>query len=513
MMLYMIIIIIILPLLSFFLLAKFRRKPYPPGPKGWPLIGYLNLMDHYSHRGLAKLADKYGGLVHSRMGSLHMVVVSGPEEARQVLQTHDGVLSNRPATVAISYLTYERADMAFAHYGPFWRQMRKVCVMKLFSRRRAESWDSVRAEVDQMVRTVAASAGSPVNVGELVFGLMKSVIYRAAFGSQSKEGQEDFISILQEFSKLFGAFNISDFFPWLKWADLQRLNPRLAEARARLDRFIDVIIDDHIQKRSNGGGNGEVSGDNAAAESDMVDELLAFYGEKAELNESSEDLVNAIKLTKDNIKAIIMDVMFGGTETVASAIEWAMAEVMKAPAELKKVQEELAAAVGFNRKVNESDLENLPYLKCCVKETLRLHPPIPLLLHEAAKSCVVNGYHIPAKSRVVINAWAIARDKNSWDDPHSFKPERFLKDGAPDFKGSHFEFVPFGSGRRSCPGMQLGLYALDMAVAQLLHCFTWELPDGMKPSELNMDDVFGLTAPLASRLIAVPTPRLLCPLN
>ncbi|VFQ99878.1 unnamed protein product [Cuscuta campestris] len=470
----------------------------------------MNLMDHYSHRGLAKLADKYGGLVHSRMGSLHMVVVSGPEEARQVLQVHDGVLSNRPATVAISYLTYERADMAFAHYGPFWRQMRKVCVMKLFSRRRAESWDSVRDEVDQMVRTVAASAGSPVNVGELVFGLMKSVIYRAAFGSKSKEGQEDFISILQEFSKLFGAFNISDFFPWLKWADLQRLNPRLAEARARLDGFIDVIIDDHIQKRSNGGGKGEVPGDNAAAESDMVDELLAFYGEKAELNESSEDLVNAIKLTKDNIKAIIMDVMFGGTETVASAIEWAMAEVMKAPAELKKVQEELAAAVGFNRKVNESDLENLPYLKCCVKETLRLHPPIPLLLHEAAKSCVVNGYHIPAKSRVVINAWAIARDKNSWDDPHSFKPERFLKDGAPDFKGSHFEFVPFGSGRRSCPGMQLGLYALDMAVAQLLHCFTWELPDGMKPSELNMDDVFGLTAPLASRLIAVPTPRLLC---
>lgn len=502
-------IVLFLPFLSLLLLSKFRRKPYPPGPKGWPVIGYMNLMDHYSHRGLAKLAEKYGGLVHSRMGSLHMVVVSGPEEARQVLQAHDSVLSNRPATVAISYLTYERADMAFAHYGPFWRQMRKVCVMKLFSRRRAESWDSVREEVDRTVQVVGQAAGSPVNVGELVFGLTKSIVYRAAFGSQSKEGQEDFISILQEFSKLFGAFNVSDFFPWLKWADLQRLNPRLVQARTRLDRFIDAIIDDHMRKRD--GQMGEVSGENAV-ESDMVDELLAFYGEEAQLNESSEDLANTIKLTKDNIKAIIMDVMFGGTETVASAIEWAMAELMKSPTDLKKVQDELATIVGFGRKVEESDMEKLTYLKCCMKETLRLHPPIPLLLHEAAKPCEVNGYYIPAKSRVVINAWAIARDKSSWDDPHSFKPQRFLGEGAPDFKGAHFEFIPFGSGRRSCPGMQLGLYALDIAVAQLLHCFTWELPNGVKPSELNMDDVFGLTAPLANRLIAVPTPRLSCPL-
>ncbi|CAH9087115.1 unnamed protein product [Cuscuta epithymum] len=495
-------------LLLLFLLLRFRRKPYPPGPKGWPLIGYMNLMDHYSHRGLAKLAEKYGGLVHSRMGSLHMVVVSGPDEARQVLQVHDNVFSNRPATIAISYLTYDRADMAFAHYGPFWRQMRKVCVMKLFSRRRTESWDSVRQEVDQMIRIVAMSTGSPVNIGELVFGLTKDVIYRAAFGSRSKEGQDDFICILQEFSKLFGAFNVSDFFPWLKWADIQRLNPRLAKARVMLDRFIDTVIDEHIHKRKN--PEEEVS--NNQSGSDMVDELLAFYSEEGKVNESEDIQMNAIKLTRDNIKAIIMDVMFGGTETVASAIEWAMAELMKTPENLKRVQEELAAAVGFDRKVEEADLGKLTYLKCCIKETLRLHPPIPLLLHETAKACEVNGYYIPAKSRVVINAWAIARDKNSWADPHSYKPERFLKEGAPDFKGSNFEFLPFGSGRRSCPGMQLGLYALEMAVAQLLHCFRWELADGMKASELNMEDVFGLTAPLAVRLRAVPTPRLSCTL-
>lgn len=201
--------------------------------------------------------------------------------------------------------------------------------------------------------------------------------------------------------------------------------------------------------------------------------------------------------------------MFGGTETVASAIEWAMTELLKSRDDLKRVQEELAAVVGLDRKVNDSDLENLPFFKCVVKEILRLHPPIPLLLHESAVDTTIAGFRIPAKSRVMINAWAIGRDAGAWEDPDSFKPSRFLEEGAPDFKGSHFELIPFGSGRRSCPGMQLGLYAMELAVAHMCHCFTWELPDGMKPSELDMSDVFGLTTPKASRLIAVPSLRLL----
>jgi len=208
----------------------------------------------------------------------------------------------------------------------------------------------------------------------------------------------------------------------------------------------------------------------------------------------------------------MQDVMFGGTETVASGIEWAMAELMRSPEDLRRVHQELADVVGLDRRVEESDLEKLVFLKCAVKETLRLHPPIPLLLHETAEEAVVCGYHVPKGSRVMINAWAIGRNGDSWEEPEAFKPSRFLDPTVPDFKGSNFEFIPFGSGRRSCPGMQLGLYALEVAVAHLLHCFTWELPDGMKPSELDMSDVFGLTAPMASRLVAIPSKRVLCPL-
>ncbi|PKU68221.1 cytochrome P450 84A1 [Dendrobium catenatum] len=502
----------LLPLTILFLLSFLRRRPplpLPPGPKPLPIIGNMRMMGQLTHRGLARLADRYGGLFHLRLGFLHAVAVSTPEIAKQVLQVQDNIFSNRPATIAISYLTYDRADMAFAHYGPFWRQMRKLCVTKLFSRKRAESWTSVREEVDSTIKTLANKTGSPVNVGELVFNLTMNITLRAAFGTQSSDNEEKFISILQEFSKLFGAFNIGDFIPWLKWFDLNGINERLRKARLELDEFIDKIIEEHRRNPKEAD----------AEDTDMVDDMLAFFVDQTEEtggNAHTKDFQGNLKLTKDNIKAIIMDVMFGGTETVASAIEWAMAEILRSPDELKRIQTELNQVVGLTRKVHESDLEKLPYLKCAIKETLRLHPPIPLLLHETAEDSAVAGYFIPARTRVMINVWAIGRNKAAWKDPNAFRPARFAPgglDSAVDFRGNFFELLPFGSGRRSCPGMQLGLYALELAVANLLHCFAWELPDGMKPSELSMDDVFGLTAPRAERLVAVPKPRLLCALD
>ena len=220
-----------------------RRLPYPPGPKGLPLIGSMNMMDQLTHRGLAKIAKQYGGIFHLQMGYAHIVGVSSPDIARQVLQVHDNIFSNRPATIAISYLTYDRADMVFAQYGPFWRQMRKLCVMKLFSRKRAESWASVREEVESTVGTIATSIGSPVNIGELVFNLTKNIIYRAAFGSSSQDGQDEFITILQEFSKLFGAFNIADFIPWLGWVDPQAWFKKSAESDTTRPNCNRLVVD------------------------------------------------------------------------------------------------------------------------------------------------------------------------------------------------------------------------------------------------------------------------------
>lgn len=291
--------LLLAPLLLAFSIFIFRtrgRLPYPPGPKGLPIIGNMMMMGHLTHRGLAEQAKKYGGLFHLRLGVLHMMVVSTPEMARQVLQVQDGVFSNRPANVAISYLTYDRADMAFANYGPFWRQMRKVCVVKLFSRRRAESWASVREEVDDTVRTVAAKIGSPVNIRELVFALTRNITYKAAFGSSSRGGQDEFVEILQEFSKLFGAFNIADFIPWLGWLHAQAFTRRMEKARRALDVFIDSIISEHMEKKKT------ATRSDPDADTDMVDELIAFLPDSAQ----TEDSQSSFKLTRDNIKAIVM---------------------------------------------------------------------------------------------------------------------------------------------------------------------------------------------------------------
>lgn len=231
-----------------------------------------------------------------KMGMLHIVAVSTPEVAREVLQVQDSVFCNRPARVAIRYLSYDGADMAFANYGPSWRQMRKICVMKLFSRKRAESWASVREEVDSMLQTIEKRCGFSVNIGESAMDVTKNITYRAAFGSTSREEQEKFAEIIQEFSRLFGAFNLSDFIPWLGWMQGNEFTKRLVNARGSLDGFIDKIIDDHFEKRKNG-----ETDQNQGVELDMVDELMEFYDGEASSKSSSP-----IKFTKDNIKAIIM---------------------------------------------------------------------------------------------------------------------------------------------------------------------------------------------------------------
>lgn len=289
--------ILLLTVISMMLfLSRFRGKPYPPGPRRLPVIGNTLMMPYLTHRGLAKLARKYGGLFYLRMGAQDIVVVSSPDMARQVLQAHQDEIANRPTSIALDYLSYGRANMAFADYSPLWRQMRKICVMKLFSRARVESWNSVRDELNNMLRDVASNANQEINLGELVFGFTEKIIYRAAFGSRLSDGNNEFIKIMQEFSQLFGTFNICDFVPWMSWADPQGLKARLRKARGSLDTFIDSIIDQHILKRK-----GQNIGDN-----DMVDELLAYYTDDGEAKAESDDLQSTIKLTRNNIKGIIM---------------------------------------------------------------------------------------------------------------------------------------------------------------------------------------------------------------
>ncbi|KAF4367371.1 hypothetical protein F8388_025789 [Cannabis sativa] len=272
-----------------------------------------------------------------------------------------------------------------------------------------------------------------------------------------------FKEIIKELMYLGATPNLGDYIPFLAPLDLQGLTKRMKVVQKVFDEFFEGIIDEHIQS-------------------------------KAKDDHEAKDFVN--------------DVLVGSIDTSSTAVEWAISELIKHPTTMKKLQEELKNKVGMERMVEESDLENLPYLDMVVKESMRLHPVAPLLIpHATIEDCTVNGFNIPRNSRVIINFWTIGRDPKYWNEPEMFIPERFSGSDI-DFKGRNFEFIPFGSGRRSCPGMQLGLTVVRLMVAQLVHCFDWELPDGMMASELDMSEEFGLTTPRAKHLVAIPNYRL-----
>ncbi|MED6136299.1 hypothetical protein PIB30_054736 [Stylosanthes scabra] len=277
------------------------------------------------------------------------------------------------------------------------------------------------------------------NLSQAIVSMMFSITSMAAFGKKYKE-QEEFIKVVREVLKLAGGFYIGDLFPSAKWIqNLSGIRPKLEDLHRRVDRVLEIIINDHRQSRT----NKEVE--------DLVDVLLKFEGSSSDVD---------LRLTNDNIKAMIFDVFTGGSDTAATTINWAMAEMMKNPKILKKAEAEVREVLDrrtTGSKVDETCIEEMKYLKAVIKETLRLHPPGPLLIpRECGRACEIHGYHIPAKSKIIINAWAIARDPNYWTEPERFYPERFV-DSTIDFKGNNFEFIPFGAGRRICPGMHYGV--------------------------------------------------------
>lgn len=204
---------------------------------------------------------------------------------------------------------------------------------------------------------------------------------------------------------------------------------------------------------------------------------------------------------------IFQEMFIAGTDTTTSTLEWAMAELLHNPNTLNKVQSELRRTLGPNKKLDESDIENLPYLKAVIKETLRLHPPLPFLVpHMAMDSCKMLGYYIPKETQILVNVWAIGRDPKTWENPLEFKPERFLGPNMVDFKGHNFEFIPFGSGRRMCPAVPLASRVLPLALGSLLLSFDWVLADGLKPDDMDMTERMGITLRKAVPLKVIPIP-------
>ncbi|PON43446.1 Cytochrome P450, E-class, group I [Parasponia andersonii] len=462
----------------------------PPGPWRLPILGNLHQLSTLPHHSLRDLANKHGPFMHLRLGEVPTLVVSSPEFAKEVMKTHDIIFASRPQILASEIMTYGSANIAFAPYGEYWRQLRKICAQELLSNARVQSFKPVREEeLSNLIKWIASNVGSAINITERIYWSTFSITSRTAFGKKRKD-QERFLKILKECEKAAAGFEPADVFPSFKFLHLlsgTRLKVKRLHKEA--DRIMENIIKEHKEDKAvENNGHGERG-------EDLVDVLLKFqYCSGTEFS-----------LTTDNIKAVILDIFGGGSETSATAVNWAMAEMIKNPRVMKRAQEEVREVFRRKGSVDETGISEMTYLKLVAKETLRLHPSVPLLVpRESREKCEINGYKIPVKTRVIVNAWAIARDPKYWSEPDSFIPERFL-DSSIDFRGTHFEYIPFGAGRRTCPGLLFGLINFELPLALLLYHFDWELPSGMKPDDLDMTEAFGATVKRKDDLHLIPT--------
>ncbi|KAM6597547.1 hypothetical protein CsatA_008071 [Cannabis sativa] len=468
--------------------------PLPPGPRGLPIVGSLLSLEPELHSYFKSLAHTYGPILKLRLGSKLKIIITSPTLARQVLKENDTIFANRDVPSVTRNSAYGVSDIVWTPYGPEWRMLRKVCVLKMLSNASLDSVYSlrrrvVRQGVSQLYNRVDQS---PVDVGEHVFFCILNLIMNMLWGGtvDVEEGASvgaEFRKIVSGITELLSKPNVSDFFPGLSWFDLQGMSKKNLQLTQSFDRIFDRMISTRMEiEKSGGNGN-----------NDFVQFLLRLKDE--------EDSKTPLTLT--HVKSLLLDMVVGGTDTSSNAIEFAMAEIINAPEVMKKVQKELDAVIGKDNIVEESHISKLPYLQAVMKETLRLHPTLPLLVpHSPSETCVVGGYSVPKGCGVIVNVWAIHRDPSNWEDPLKFEPERFLQDSPKwDFTGSDLKYFPFGSGRRNCAGIAMAERMVMYSLATLLHSFDWKILHGQK---LDLSERFGIVMKMKTPLVAIPTPRL-----
>ncbi|WCJ37102.1 cytochrome P450 family 71 subfamily B polypeptide 2 [Euphorbia peplus] len=483
----------ILTLLFLILVWKKFKSPtpnLPPGPWKLPLLGSMHhLIGGLPHHKMRDLAQKYGPIMHLQLGEFTNIVISSPEVAKQVLKTHDAIFCQRPPMSAARSLTYGYKDITFAPYGDYWRQLRKISTTELLVAKRVLSFRSIREEeASKLIESISSrKPGSVINFTRTITSLNYCMTSRAAHGKILEGDQEMFVTCLENIMMELGrGVSIGDAYPSMKWLEMfSRTRIRVDKLQKQLDGIFESILEEHRSSRT-------ICKDDED-QKDLVHVLLNMQ-EKGDLE---------IPLSDDSIKALILDMFLAGVDASAATIEWTMSELMKNPKTMEKAQEEIRKKYKAKAEINEIDLQEIDYLKLVIKESLRLHPPGPFLVRECMEKCVIDGYDIPKNSKVIINGWAMGRDPKCWEDSEKFKPERFI-DSSVDFRGNNIEFVPFGSGRRSCPGIVFGLANVELPLAKLLFHFDWKLVDGIEPEDLDMNEEVGVSTRRKSDLCIIP---------
>ncbi|KAJ0982077.1 hypothetical protein J5N97_010332 [Dioscorea zingiberensis] len=494
--------------IKFLFFSSSKKNQHPPsGPLALPIIGHLYLFKKPLHRALARISAVHGPILLLRFGSRRVLVVSSAQLAEECFTKNDLNFAHRPKLPLTKDLSYNYTTLGAASYGPDWRNLRRIATIELLSTHRINSFTDLRAEeVRSMLAGLHrhASLGKAVELRSLLFGEALNVMMRMVAGKRYYgEGVEDavegkrFREMVEETFATLGASNLSDFLPILRVFDFQGLKKKISVLGRKRDQFLQELIE---ERRREGNRAGE---DDNGDDDDDADEKTKK--KKTTMIDMLLDLQNSDPYYTDEvIKALISSMLMAGTDTSSATLEWAMACLVNNPHVLKKAREEIDANIPTGRLLTDSDVANLPYLQAIIQETLRLFPVGPLLVpHESLDDCVVGGYHVPRRTILLANIHSIHRDPNIWPEPTKFMPERFMEEKGQGLNAKA-SIMPFGMGRRRCPGEGHAMHVLGLTLGAMIQCFDWHR---VGEEEVDLEEGSGLAMPMANPLVAVCKPR------
>ncbi|XP_076901989.1 cytochrome P450 736A117-like isoform X1 [Bidens hawaiensis] len=465
------------------------NKNLPPSPPKLPVIGNLHQIGPLIHHSLHSLSQKLGSplmLIH--LGSVPTLVVSSADAAREIMKTNDLIFASRPDVKLFRRLLFDLKEVSVAPYGDYWRQVKSIMVLHLLSNKKIEAHREIREEEIAVVIDKIKKS-KVVDLSDLFMRFTNDVVCRVTFGKKysDEESGRKFRKMLDEFFDVLGGLNFEDLIPWLAWVDrLRGFSGKVDRVARQMDEFLDDVVEERLRDHSTTNGD---EGREA-----FIDILIKIQ---------KEDKMGVV-LDRHAIKALLLDAYVGGTDTTSAVMEWTFTELLKHPRVLKKAQDEVRMVLKDKQQINQKDIDNMVYLKAVFKESLRLHPPVSTLPRVASQDVKVMGFDVKKGTRVIVNAWTISREPKVWEDSNEFRPERFL-DSNIDFKGHDFDLISFGAGRRKCPGIAFGMTTNESLLANLLHKFDWELPDGGKEDHLDTSEKPGATIRKRIPLLAVAT--------
>ncbi|KAM3686479.1 hypothetical protein ACJW31_10G005700 [Castanea mollissima] len=471
--------------------SKVTSKKLPPGPKAFPIIeNLLELVGHKPQKSMAKLANTHGPLMTLMLGQKTTIVISSADLAKEVLQQHDQFFCNRTIPESVIAGNEHEFSMPWLPVSAQWRSLRRICKSHLFANHILDANQNLRRKkVQELLPDIHNSSlhGDVVDIGKAAFktslNLLSNTIFSVDLADPNSATRRELSKLVHSILEVGSRPNLADYFPVLKKVDPQGIRRQMTiYFEKMIDLFSSIISQRLLQRKMHG----------SIRNNDMLDTLLRI----------SEESTGEIDKTQ--IARLFVDLFLAGNDTTSATLEWAMAELLYNPEVLSKAKAELKQIIGKGNAVVESDIDRLPYLQAIVKETFRLHPPVPLLLPRKAGADVeIQGFSVPKSAQVLVNIWAIGRDASIWEIPNSFEPGRFMGSEI-DVKGRNFELIPFGAGRRMCPGLTLALRMLHLMLGSLIHTFDWKVEGGSKPKDIYFEEKFGLTLQKAKPLRAIP---------